>query len=66
VAHSVAIPWPFRGHSQPDAAIAYTLATLDDLCSRSGWKIDRVVPGLWSESPGLAAHEQDLVVLSRI
>lgn len=63
---------PLAGHSgvavheadRPDAAIAYSLDAIDDLCARTGWHVDRVIPGLWSESPGLAAHEQDLVVLS--
>ena len=55
-----------RDADHPDAVVGYSLETLRDLCHQSRLTIDRVVPGLWSESPGWAVHEQDLVVLSKV
>ena len=51
--------------NHPDAAIAYSRNAFGELCRQASMTVDRVVPGLWSESPGWAVHEQDLVVLSR-
>ena len=49
----------------PDAAIAYSELRIREFAERAGLKVQRIVPGLWSNSPGLAVNEQDLVVLSR-
>ncbi|HEY3381742.1 MAG TPA: class I SAM-dependent methyltransferase [Vicinamibacterales bacterium] len=47
----------------PDAAVAYNLETLTRMADSAGLRVDRVLPGLWSESPGIAVNEQDMVLL---
>jgi SAM-dependent methyltransferase len=49
----------------PDALIAYSMAVVEDLAACAGLRVLRLIPGLWSESPGFAVHEQDLVLLCR-
>jgi len=53
-----------RDADHPDAAIAYRLETLQRLAEAADLHIERVLPGLWSETPGWATNEQDLVVLA--
>ncbi len=48
----------------PDAAIAYTERRIREYAARAGLRVLRIIPGLWSNSPGLAVNEQDLVILS--
>lgn len=63
----------FRGDPQvrvklpeyPDAAISYSRQRILEYAGQAGLKVLRIVPGLWSNSPGIAANEQDLVILSR-
>jgi len=50
--------------AHPDNAIAYTEKTLRDMARAAGLDVVRVIPGLWSESPGLAVNEQDLILLT--
>ena len=52
-----------RDVSRPDLAIAYGLAAFERLAGDAGLVVERVLPGLWSESPGFAVNEQDLIVL---
>lgn len=47
----------------PDELIGYETATIESFAARTGLRLVRVIPGLWSESPGLAVNEQDLVLL---
>ena len=63
---------PYPGHAgvavrdveYPDSLIAYTTERITEYAERAGFRILQVLPGLWSESPGLAVNEQDLVVLA--
>ena len=52
-----------RDPHYPDAAISYSLATIEHFAQTSGLRVAKVLPGLWSESPGWAVHEQDLLLL---
>ena len=52
-----------RDLGRPGALVGYTLAALTALAAQSGLRVVRVIPGLWSENPGLAVNEQDLVLL---
>jgi SAM-dependent methyltransferase len=54
-----------RDIAHPDALIGYSLEKITLLANSAGLRLLRVVPGLWSESPGLAANEQDLILLCR-
>jgi SAM-dependent methyltransferase len=54
-----------RDPARPHEVIAYSLERLRELIEASRLRIDQVVPGLWSESPGWAVNEQDLLVLVR-
>lgn len=54
-----------RDPLHPDAIIAYDFVTTERLAHQAGLKILRVLPGLWSESSGIAVNEQDLVLLCR-
>ncbi len=51
-----------RGY--PDALVGYRLEILRAFSDRAGLRVARVIPGLWSESPGWAVHEQDLVLFA--
>jgi len=48
----------------PDAVIAYRESRIREYAQSAGFVVRRIVPGLWSNSPGLAVNEQDLVVLA--
>jgi len=50
---------------RPDLAVAYSRERLTRAAADAGLAIERLLPGLWSESPGLAVNEQDLIVLAR-
>ncbi len=47
----------------PDTLVAYSIDKVAAYAQSAGLEIERVLPGLWSESPGLAVNDQDLVVL---
>lgn len=49
----------------PDNAVAYRVDTLRRYAGEAGLEILEVFPGLWSESPGRALNEQDLVLMRR-
>ena len=53
-----------RHLDHPDAAIAYSLRTLQTMSEAAGLRIERVLPGLWAEGQGWACHEQDLLLLA--
>jgi SAM-dependent methyltransferase len=53
-----------RDAEHPERAIAYRTAVLEDYARDAGLRVDRVLPGLWHESPGLAVNEQDLLLLT--
>lgn len=55
-----------RDPAAPDNAIGYRLDTVRDFARDAGFEVVRVLPGLWSESPGLAVNEQDLVLLKGV
>jgi SAM-dependent methyltransferase len=65
-------PNPYPGHTgvavrdpeHPDDIIAYSTATLKAYAEHAGLHIARVLPGLWSENPGWAVHEQDLILFT--
>jgi hypothetical protein len=46
-------------------AVAYRLSALEAFARRAGLRVSLVLPGLWSESPGWAVNEQDLLLLER-
>jgi SAM-dependent methyltransferase len=49
----------------PDAVIAYSERRIKEYADLAGLKVIRIIQGLWSNSPGVAVNEQDLVVLAR-
>jgi len=49
----------------PDNAVAYRSDVLASCANEAGLDVVRVLPGLWTESPGFAVNEQDLVLLRR-
>jgi len=51
-----------RDLTSPDNLIAYSQGNVHALAERAGLRVVRVIPGLWSNSPGWAVHEQDLVL----
>ena len=57
----VAVKFPER----PDDVIAYSRDRIEDYARNSRLRVLRIIPGLWSESPGVAVNEQDLVLLER-
>jgi SAM-dependent methyltransferase len=54
-----------RNAAHPDDLVAYSVEWLQRAASGAGLRLVRVLPGLWSASPGLAVNEQDLLVLER-
>ncbi|MGH8070492.1 MAG: class I SAM-dependent methyltransferase [Candidatus Entotheonellia bacterium] len=54
-----------RDPTHPDALVGYSLETLESFVAGAGLRLLRVLPGLWSRSPGLAVNEQDLLLLCR-
>jgi len=54
-----------RDLAYPDALIGYRISNITLLAEQAGLRILRVIPGLWSQSPGLAVNEQDLLLLCR-
>lgn len=53
-----------RDPKHPDDLIAYSIASLERMAAAADLTVVRVLKGLWSESPGLAVNEQDLVLLA--
>jgi SAM-dependent methyltransferase len=45
----------------PHVAVSYNVATLREFADLSGLRMVEIFPGLWSENPGWAVHEQDLI-----
>lgn len=54
-----------RDPAHPDNAVAYRSETLRGYADEAGLDVIRVLPGLWTASPGFAVNEQDLVLLRR-
>ncbi len=48
-----------------DALVGYSQAWLAQCAEEAGLRVERLLPGLWSESPGFAVNEHDLLLLSR-
>ena len=53
-----------RDPARPGHLVGYSLARLTEMADRAGLRVERVIPGLWSENPGWAVNEQDLVLLT--
>jgi SAM-dependent methyltransferase len=53
-----------RDPEHPDDLVGYKLETIRSLAEPAGLKIVRVYPGYWSESPGWAVNEQDMILLT--
>lgn len=53
-----------RDPKHPDDLIAYSIPCLERMAAAADLTIVRIFKGLWSESPGLAVNEQDLVLLA--
>ncbi|UCC39246.1 MAG: class I SAM-dependent methyltransferase [Candidatus Aminicenantes bacterium] len=49
----------------PDSVIAYSRERIEEYAKAAELRIVRVIPGLWSNSPGTAVNEQDLIVFER-
>jgi SAM-dependent methyltransferase len=54
-----------RDPEHPDALVGYRAEWLRAAALEAGLRVEGVLPGLWSESPGVAVNEQDLVLLVR-
>jgi SAM-dependent methyltransferase len=54
-----------RDPQHPDDLVGYSLEWLTRSIDAAGLRLLRVLPGLWSESPGFAVNEQDLLLLDR-
>lgn len=65
---------PYQGHQgvavrdplHPHVVIGYNLEEFSRLAAAAGLQVRQVLPGLWTESPGLAVNEQDLLLLERV
>ena len=55
-----------RDPDYPDSAIAYSEEAIEGMADSAGLEVRRIIPGLWSNRPGIAVNEQDLVLLSLI
>jgi SAM-dependent methyltransferase len=49
----------------PDHVIAYRREGVEERARAAGLRLLRVVPGLWSNTPGWAVNEQDMVLLGK-
>jgi SAM-dependent methyltransferase len=54
-----------RDAAHPDALVGYSRAWLEACAEQAGLRLERLLPGLWSESPGFAVNEHDLLLLAR-
>jgi SAM-dependent methyltransferase len=54
-----------RDLTHPEALVGYGIAQLNAFAAEAGLRLLRVIPGLWSQRPGLAVNEQDLLTLCR-
>lgn len=52
-----------RDLAHPDALVGYSVESIRASAADAGLGVVSVLPGLWSESPGRAVNEQDLVLL---
>jgi SAM-dependent methyltransferase len=57
----VAVKYP----DYPDTVIAYSEEAIERMADSAGLEVLRIIPGLWSNRPGIAVNEQDLVLLAR-
>ena len=56
---SIGVKYP----EYPDVVIAYSEQCIREYAELAGLVVHRIVPGLWSNNPGIAVNEQDLVLL---
>jgi SAM-dependent methyltransferase len=54
-----------RDAEHPDDLVGYSLEWLTREVDTAGLRLLKLLPGLWSESPGYAVNEQDLLLLGR-
>ena len=67
-------PHPYPGHPgvavrdlvHPDNLIGYSIAALRREADAAGLRVVRMLPGLWSNNPGWALNEQDLVLFEGV
>lgn len=57
----VAVKYP----DYPDTVVAYGERAIRGAAAAAGLEVERILPGLWSNNPGMAVNEQDLVLLRR-
>ena len=50
----------------PEHIIAYKIATVEKMASEAGFKVQRIVPGFWSNAHKVGVNEQDLILLEAI
>lgn len=55
-----------RFEDRPEAVIAYSLDAIEKMARAKGLKIESIIYGYWSLQHADAAHEQDLIVLSKV
>jgi len=53
-----------RDPNHPDAIIAYSVDALESYAEPAGLKVKRIFPGCWTESPGWAVNEQDMILFT--
>lgn len=53
-----------RDPARPGHLVGYSLSALAEMAAQAGLGVERVIPGLWSENPGWAVNEQDLVLFT--
>ena len=47
----------------PHSAISYRAESLEAMAGLAGLEVQRVIPGLWADHPGVSVHEQDLLLM---
>ncbi len=52
-----------RDLAHPDAVIAYSVANITSHARAAGFRVDRLLPGFWSNPPDRWVNEQDMVLL---
>jgi SAM-dependent methyltransferase len=50
--------------ARPDLLVGYSLEWLTASAAQAGLRVVRMLPGLWSNSPGFAVNEQDMLMLA--
>jgi SAM-dependent methyltransferase len=53
-----------RDLAHPDAAIAYSLGRINSYAQAAGFRVERLLPGFWSNPPDRWVNEQDMVLLA--